>query len=116
MKVAIVTFGLRRNFGGILQCWALQTAINKLGHSTKIVYWKDYSILKQYVAFSICQILEWITFGGKKKWKKIVSITNLHKFKKFIKKELNLGPKVKRDSDLTKYLDADAFIAGSDQI
>ena len=32
MKLGILTFHSQLNYGGVLQCWALQTALEKLGH------------------------------------------------------------------------------------
>ena len=31
MKIGILTFHSQLNYDGILQCWALQTALEKLG-------------------------------------------------------------------------------------
>ena len=34
MKVGIVTLPLHTNYGGILQAWALQTALERMGHES----------------------------------------------------------------------------------
>ena len=42
MKIAILTFHSQLNYGGVLQCWALQEAITKLGHDVKVLdRWLD---------------------------------------------------------------------------
>ena len=38
MKVGIVTLPLHTNYGGILQAWALQTAIGRMGHEASHVF------------------------------------------------------------------------------
>ena len=38
MKVGIVTLPLHTNYGGILQAWALQTVIERMGHESSHVY------------------------------------------------------------------------------
>ena len=38
MKVGIVTLPLHTNYGGILQAWALQTAIERMGHASSHVF------------------------------------------------------------------------------
>jgi len=38
MKVGIVTLPLHTNYGGILQAWALQTALERMGHDASHVY------------------------------------------------------------------------------
>ena len=38
MKVGIVTLPLHTNYGGILQAWALQTVIERMGHESSHVF------------------------------------------------------------------------------
>ena len=37
MKIGILTFHSQLNYGGVLQCWALQTALEKMGHEVVII-------------------------------------------------------------------------------
>lgn len=37
MKVGILTFHSQLNYGGVLQCWALQTALEKMGHEVVVI-------------------------------------------------------------------------------
>ena len=35
MKIAILTLPPRENYGGILQCYALQTVLERMGHEVR---------------------------------------------------------------------------------
>ena len=37
MKIGILTFHSQLNYGGVLQCWALQTALEDLGHEVVVI-------------------------------------------------------------------------------
>ena len=37
MKIGILTFHSQLNYGGVLQCWALQTALERLGHEAVVM-------------------------------------------------------------------------------
>ena len=37
MKIGILTFHSQLNYGGILQCWALQTVLEKMGHEVVVI-------------------------------------------------------------------------------
>ena len=42
MKIGILTFHSQLNYGGVLQCWALQTALQKLGYEVVVIdRWLD---------------------------------------------------------------------------
>lgn len=43
MKIAIFTLPLNSNYGGILQAWALQTVLNRMGH--EVVVWDKQRVL-----------------------------------------------------------------------
>lgn len=50
MKIGIVTFQRSKNYGGILQAYALYNTISKFGHSVKMVdYWPEYRKEMQYI-------------------------------------------------------------------
>ena len=42
MRIAILTLPLRLNYGGILQAYALQTVLTRMGHDVKVVYNSPY--------------------------------------------------------------------------
>ena len=37
MRIAIITLPLNKNIGGILQAWALQTVLGRLGHEVEVI-------------------------------------------------------------------------------
>ena len=37
MRIGILTFHSQLNYGGVLQCWALQTALKKMGHEVVVI-------------------------------------------------------------------------------
>lgn len=37
MRIAILTLPLYTNYGGILQCYALQTVLQRMGHDVKVL-------------------------------------------------------------------------------
>lgn len=37
MKIAILTLPLHTNYGGILQCYALQTVLERMGHKVFVI-------------------------------------------------------------------------------
>ena len=42
MKIGILTFHSQLNYGGVLQCWALKTVLERMGHEVEIVdRWSD---------------------------------------------------------------------------
>lgn len=49
MKIAIVTLPLHTNYGGILQCYALQTVLERMGHDVRVLsrpqYGRSYYII-----------------------------------------------------------------------
>lgn len=49
MRIAILTLPLHVNYGGILQCYALQTILQRMGHDvkvlTKLQYGRSYYII-----------------------------------------------------------------------
>lgn len=119
MKVGILTFHSQLNYGGVLQCWALQTALEKLGHEVKVIdRWLDArnatllgdkpANLKQFILliFEIVS-MNWY-FAIKRRRRKTT---------RFISTQLNLT-----DYHFFKWLEApkdlgvDVLVVGSDQV
>ena len=40
MKIGILTLDLNKNYGGILQCYALQTVLERMGYEVSVLYVK----------------------------------------------------------------------------
>lgn len=55
MKIAILTLPLHTNYGGILQAYALQTVLQKMGHNVvildKVLYSKELPLYKKYFVY-----------------------------------------------------------------
>ena len=61
MKLGILTYHSQLNYGGVLQCWALKTSLEEMGHEVVVVdRWilKDNSLLKRQLAS-----LSWRVWG-----------------------------------------------------
>lgn len=119
MKIGIVTLPLNINYGGILQAYALQTVLEKLGHEV-VVFQKN----KYRDNTSVITIL-------KRLFSKYVLRNNVHVFlerdsqKCFAEVTKNIWPfvehniniqKVYNYSDIFGGTEFDAIIVGSDQI
>jgi hypothetical protein len=55
MKIVILTLPLHTNYGGILQAYALQTVLQKMGHNVvildKVLYSKELPLYKKYFVY-----------------------------------------------------------------
>lgn len=120
MKIGILTFHSQLNYGGVLQCWALQTALEKLGHEVVVVdRWHnaDNSLLEQ--GYNKYGFKQWVKFGMRSllglgdinKWRRV------QRTKKFIKKHLHLTSYHFVDwKDAPRELGVDMLVVGSDQV
>lgn len=105
MSIGTITFHWGTNYGAVLQAYALQQQIKKLGYNTEII---DYIPLKVKL-YKI--IINLINFDLK-------SIVKEIKFNRFRRQHLKLSKRTYyRNQDLIKYCNGyDAYICGSDQI
>ena len=120
-KVGIITFHNEQNYGAVLQAYALQETVKKLGCESYIInyiepvekHWKSIFTEKQKL-------------NNIKIWLKII-ITNIVYFKKnkrrkknfykFINKNIKLYGKYKNENQLKNNApDLDIYITGSDQV
>ena len=122
MKIGILTLPLHTNYGGILQAYALQTILSRMGHEVRVLDYDNtkplkipilqapfvYSkrILKNLLGKKICVFYEY------------VYNRNLHLIRQhtnaFIKNRISRYP-IKKFSQIRKD-DFDAFVVGSDQV
>lgn len=119
MKIGILTFHSQLNYGGVLQCWALQTALEKLGHDVKVIdRWLDASNatllgskpanLKQF----ILRIIEIARFNGYFAGKR-----RRRKTARFLSTQLNLTEyHFCKWREAPKNLGVDVVVVGSDQV
>lgn len=120
MKIGILTFHSQLNYGGVLQCWALQTALERMGHEVVVIdRWHnpDNSLLEcGYNKFGLKQWIKLLIrlllgLGDFSQWQRI------KRTKKFLKAKLNLTPYHFVDwNDAPKDLSVDLLVVGSDQV
>lgn len=116
MKVGILTLPLHINYGGILQAYALQTVLKRMGYDAILL---DQGWIKQGKMKSILSNIKWFlkSIGsGKKQLSpyKIQEITGKN-IKPFILKNIHPRINIKKTSKI-KELQLDAIIVGSDQV
>lgn len=119
-KIKTITFQRAHNYGAVLQAYALQDKIEKMGYNCQIVDYMDNNIINHYKPFYIKNL------GIKAKIKTIIRniiyykklTKRYNKFNNFIDKNLKLTEPINNVNDMEKAIneDDDVFIAGSDQI
>ena len=117
MKIGILTLHSQLNYGAILQCLALQSVLQELGHNVFILdrwlqtdnrsLWEDYHKITRKNVLRLIGGL-----GTGKRWKRIKKTND------FIEEFLNLTPYhfVHWDDFDVNQLDFDLIIVGSDQV
>ena len=120
MKIGVLTFHSQLNYGGVLQCWALQTALEKLGHAVVVIdRWLDAnnSLLERDYRDWGCR--QWIKFwirslfalGDISPWLRV------RRTKKFLRQYIRRTPyHFVEWKEAPKGLGVDAIVVGSDQL
>lgn len=63
MKIGILTFHSQHNYGGVLQCWALQPAFERLGHEAAVIdRWLDKGNTKLEREYPNWRLRQWCKF------------------------------------------------------
>ena len=120
MNIGILTFHSQLNYGGVLQCLALQIVLERMGHnvvvidrefehqirSIKAIYkdWTAKDFVKFLIKLVICRpdALRWFRYA---------------RTVRFVKKHLHLTPySFKSWDDAPKDLGVDCIVVGSDQV
>lgn len=116
MKVGILTLPLHTNYGGILQAYALQTVLKRMGHEA-ILLDRNWIELSQFR--KILSDAKWMVRSIFLRKKQIapykVQEAMGKNIKAFILKEINPRVIVKQISDIQN-LHLDAIVVGSDQV
>lgn len=121
MKIAILTLPLHTNYGGILQAYALQTILQRMGHEVEV--FQAPTIFKHSPALMPFVYGKRLANKILKDWNSPVFIERRMKMEipiirqntdRFIAQYLNLR-KIKSLKDISPS-DYDAFVVGSDQI
>lgn len=120
MKIGILTFHSQLNYGGVLQCWALQTALERMGHEVVVIdRWlndDNYFLERGYEKFTTKQ---WIMFairsllglGDISQWLRV------RRTKKFLRKNIKRTEYHFAEwKDAPKNLGIDVLVVGSDQV
>lgn len=121
MKIGIITLPLIPNYGGLLQNYALQTILKKMGHDViTIDHDKKYTFIVKLI-YNIKVVIKCL-FGHK-----VFMYTRMKYYEKqirknvadFISNKINATEKFTSNADISNYCkngNFDAFIVGSDQI
>ena len=120
MRIGILTFHSQLNYGGVLQCFALQTAMEKIGHEVAVVdrwHMADNYLLergynkwgwRQWVRFGVRALLG---LGDLSPWFRV------RRTKRFLRKCLHLTSyHFVEWKDVSKELGVDILAVGSDQV
>lgn len=119
MKIGILTLPLHTNYGGILQSWALQTILERMGHEVKVL-----SRDKKYKLTPFFWLVRVPSRIIRRMFEKKVGILNEVYYNKVQEQiRVNIEPTInqyvhrdKRYLDKISEKDYDCFVVGSDQI
>lgn len=112
MKVGIITFHNADNYGAVLQCYALQQFLIRMGHVVEVIDYRNSHIEKSYEHQN--KLKEVIQSIIKLKYKEYINRSHKRAaFKAFRLKYLKLSEHVHKDNIPQYY---DAYIIGSDQV
>ncbi len=124
MKIGILTLSPRNNYGGILQAYALQTVLKRMGHDAVVIdksreiklpilsfsrYFLYFKLLAHKVLVDRNTTIFWDRKHNREY--KVMSTYTLPFIQKYIKRFV-----VSRDYSNIKQGDFDAFVVGSDQV
>lgn len=123
MKIGILTLVPYDNYGGILQGYALQTTLDRMGHNAYILRTKLYNyqsqgqIIKNTVKLAI---KKYILRKNNVPYINIYQYKNyiVHRISPFISNNIKFTRQFKSSEDLYKFVNEenfDAFVVGSDQ-
>ena len=118
MKIGILTFHCAYNYGAVLQCYALQEILRKLGHEVEIIDYRPDYIVKPYKVFRWGRLFYKDLKRTLRSWMKEPLLVGLRfkrykVFNEFICSKLKLSTRVVGSNIDPKY---DVYVMGSDQI
>jgi len=123
MKIAILTQPLNTNYGGILQAWALQQILIRMGHAPVTVdrqYNQRQRASLARVPGRTKRLLQDAALAtrGKALYQRHIDFVRARQ-REFIKGNIRLTPVMRNDMALRQYFDDNAFdavVVGSDQV
>lgn len=114
MKIGILTHPLTSNYGGILQCYALNTYLKELGHETIVI---DRRVNRDFFLWrwgrSVLKALHYPRYCKRS------SIDKTVKIREFVKNKFNRTTPIDTPTKMRKICDRyklDAVFVGSDQV
>jgi polysaccharide pyruvyl transferase WcaK-like protein len=121
MKIGIITFHAAHNYGSMLQAWALQTYLQRLGHEVVIVNYR--SAMQMAVYHKPLSMARWdVSLSSVKRFLLYPSSIKplnrkWHRFEDFMSQYMNLTKEYHTLQELKEEKwDLDLLICGSDQI
>lgn len=115
-RTAVITFHRALNYGAVLQAFALEKILEKIGVQAEIIDYRCPHIERVYRPFDIRHCKNFSS-GVKKCVKSFELGRKRHKFHAFLKKHLRLTEKCRTKKDLQRTAaNFETFIAGSDQV
>lgn len=117
MKTGLLTYHFGHNYGAMLQAYAMQTMLRRLGHDPRFVYFrKDFTFVSKYERDKIrspkalVKALPFILLRAKLR-------DRFGRFEEFLATELSLTKRYPTiDALLADPPDVDSYVCGSDQI
>ena len=120
MKIGILTFHSQLNYGGVLQCWALQTALENMGYEVLVIDREfEHQIRSVKAIFRGWTVKQWIKFLAKLLLRRpeALRIVRYYRTVMFVKRNLHLTSySFKAWKDAPKDLGVDLIVVGSDQV
>lgn len=114
MKIGILTLGLYRNYGGgLLQAYALQTFLRKMGHDAVTVnYCRRISLFQRARSVLAFLIKKYVLRGRRARWGTKSPTTTA-----FIRSHMEMTTPIYAPATLSSFrdYDFDGFVVGSDQ-
>lgn len=120
MKLGILTFHSQLNYGGVLQCWALQTALEKLGHEVVVIdRLMEVQLRSVRAIFRGWSLRQWVGLLLRLALRRPSALRVIRHVRtvRFAQRHLHLTNYSFRDwSDAPKDLGVDMIVVGSDQV
>lgn len=118
MKIGILTFHRAHNYGAVLQCFALQETLKKLGHDVEVIDYRPQYIESAYRLITVrdinkVSIIQYAKFLLRDILLLPIKLIRRRHFQSFLKKKLSMSEKVLGTSIPSDY---DIYVVGSDQV
>lgn len=123
MKISLITLHFIKNYGSVLQTYATQEYLKKMGHEVEVVdYWQERFLDKNIIKGSLQFSETWSKSRLKRLVYTMIKLPSMPKIKKvfntFLKEHINLTPKRYYNLAMLKkeVPKADIYMTGSDQV